>query len=156
MKYRVLTLDELKELDEELKQFLIVNGIDGDTWVEMNEKDKEKAKKMIELFSDTVLQKVYEKIKFLEHRNKKSCLLFNVQDDKIKLISLSTENPEIDLSSPESIHQALKEHASEIQFFKTEKPLSKEREVEIHELIQSGAYPSVKEFWDAMEKATEN
>ena len=77
MKYRMLTADELVPFEEELKQFLIVNGVHGDEWEQMNRDTPEKAIELVELFSDTVLQKVYEKIEFLEFRSVDSCLVFH-------------------------------------------------------------------------------
>jgi len=43
MKYRILTADELVHFEEELKQFLIVNGVHGDEWEKMNRETPERA-----------------------------------------------------------------------------------------------------------------
>ena len=66
MKYRTLKEDELLGLEEEFKQFLIVNGIHNDEWVKMNQEETDKAVELVNIFSDTVLQTVYEKIKFID------------------------------------------------------------------------------------------
>ena len=62
MRFRNLTEIELEALSEELVQFLIVQGIDGDLWLEMNQKSPQKAIELVSLFSDTVLEKVYSKV----------------------------------------------------------------------------------------------
>lgn len=153
MKYRILSDEELAVFAEELKQFLIVTGVHAEEWEEMNRTNPEKAVQLVEIFSDQVLQTVYERIQFLEHRSENACLVFHCLADQIELISINkkdTSNVAFDLSSVEGIHHALIHHAAEMQFFKTEKPYSKTRETEIHELIEQGCFTSDKAFWEAL------
>ena len=86
----MLTGEELEVLAEDLKHFLIVNGVHDDEWREMNVSDIAKATSLVQLFSDTVLQKVYEKIQFIEHRSETSCLVFKLEKDKIMARALDT------------------------------------------------------------------
>lgn len=152
MKYRVLTKEELIPLEKDLVAFLIVNGIDGSMWEKINQEDPEKAIELVELFSDVVLQKVYEKIQFLEFRSEKSCLVFKCGVEAIELISMTTDpNNSCDLSTPDSIHEALVKHSNELKIFKTEKAYSQERELEIHQLISGGCLISSEEFWVSLE-----
>lgn len=152
MKYRVLTKEELIPLEKDLVAFLIVNGIDGSMWEKINQEDPEKAIELVGLFSDVVLQKVYEKIQFLEFRSEKSCLVFNCGVAAIELISMTTDpNNSCDLSTAASIHEALVKHSNEIKIFKTEKAYVQERELEIHQLIESGCLISSEEFWISLE-----
>ena len=44
MKYRLLTTEELEFFEDELKQFLIVNGFHDKEWREINKTDKSKKK----------------------------------------------------------------------------------------------------------------
>ena len=152
MKYRILTDDELKHFEEEFKHFLIANGVHSEEWENMNKLDAEKAIMLVELFSDTVLQKVYEKLKFIEHRSSNSCMVFKLNTDEIELISINTK-PEstIDLSTPESIHEALVNHAESLTLFHTKKPYSKVREEEIHDMMESGCLHSDEKFWNALQ-----
>jgi len=136
-----------------LKHFLVVNGLENDTWTELNENDPEKAIEVIEIFSDTVLQRVYEKIKFLEHRTKDSCMVFNLQKEGIELISINSKpNSSVDLSTPESIHDALVNNSSQLTIFKTSKKYAKERELEVHDMISSGCVNSNEAFWILLQK----
>lgn len=149
----MLTGEELEVLAEDLKHFLIVNGVHDDEWREMNVSDIAKATSLVQLFSDTVLQKVYEKIQFIEHRSETSCLVFKLEKDKIELISLNRKpDSKVDLSTPDSIHEALVKHPNELTFFKSEKNYSQERELEIHEMVAQGCVNSTKEFWDLLRK----
>ena len=150
MKYRILTEEELEVFAEDLKHFLIVNGIHAEEWEEINKNDKEKAIQLVELFSDNVLQIVYEKVKFIEHRSEKSCLVFNCKLDEVELISLNVKEGNSDLSTPESIHDAMVNRPNEIALFKTSKKYSKNREMEIHEMLTHGCVNSSEEFWVAL------
>lgn len=152
MKYRLLSDEELKLLEEDLKQFLVVNQVYKEEWEEMNKSNPELALQMIELFSDQVLQIVYEKVKFLEHRTADSCFVFKCGKEYLELIALQKKNPSdaIDLSSPEGIHEALTNHPKALQFFTNQKPYSKERETEIHQMLEQGCVNSTEEFWNAL------
>lgn len=152
MKYRMLSKEELELFEEDLKAFLIVNGVDGDQWEGMNKNEPDKAIALVEMFSDNVLQIVYEKIKFIEHRTPKSCMVFHFAEDKIELISLNAKNDEVDLSTPESIHNALANMAGSITIFKTKKAYSKNREEELHEMLEQGCVNSSEAFWMQLEK----
>lgn len=156
MKYRMLTSEELIPLEEDLKHFLIVNGIEGDSWDRINRDEPEKAIELVGLFSDTVLQKVYEKITYLEHRSVKSCLIFKFGIEQIELISINAKaESTVDLSSTESIHNALINHPAALTYFRHSKNYQKTREQEVHELITSGSIPSSSIFWNLLIQAFE-
>jgi len=152
MKYRLLTKEELEPLAEDLKAFLIVNGIHHEEWVEINEKDPEKATEVVGAFSDAVLQIVYEKIRFLEFRSMESCMVFQFLPESLELISLNRKpGSACDLSTPESIHDALAKKAGELTWFKTSRAYTGNREAEIHQLLEQGCFLSNEEFWSALE-----
>ncbi len=50
----MLTEEELNVLSEDFTQFLVVQGIDDESWRKMNLENKEKAIQIVEIFSDTV------------------------------------------------------------------------------------------------------
>lgn len=141
--------------DEDFKHFMITNGVTNEEWIEWNKSDLEKATQLVEVFSDTVLQKVYEKIKFIEFRSTDSCIVFNCLEDKMELISLNKKEGEIDLSTPDSIHSALTNSPHQLTYFKTEKKYIKSRESEIHDMIEQGCFNSTLEFWNALKKLIE-
>lgn len=153
MKYRILTSEELEVFAEDFKHFLIVNGVHNEEWEEMNKSDVEKAKQFVELFSDTVLHKVYEKLQFIEHRSEKSCMVFRLDKEKIELISMNVkEGEEANLSTPESIHDALVKSADQLTLFRTQKPYGNSREQEIHKMLEQGCVHSSEDFWRSLEK----
>jgi hypothetical protein len=151
MKYRILTDSELTYMEDDLKHFLIVNGVHAEEWERLNLEDIDKAIQLVEIFSDSVLQKVYEKLSFLEFRSQDTCMVFNCQPEKMELITIQKKmDSEVDLSTPRSIHDALINNATELQFFKTVKGYANTREKEIHQLLEQGCYNSSKEFWDTL------
>lgn len=152
MKYRILTQEELTLLENDLKQFLIVNHVYKEEWAEINEKNPALAAELIELFSDNVLQIVYEKVKFLEHRSADSCFVFKCHPDKLELIAIQKKNPDsaVDLSTPESIHEALTKQSESLTFFRHEKQYAQQREMEIHQMLEQGCVNSTEAFWEAL------
>ena len=148
----MLTTEEMDIFDEDFKHFLITNGVSNETWLELNEKDIDAASQLVGIFSDSVLQKVYEKVKFIEHRSKGACMVFKLDPEEIELISVAAKNDTVDLSTPESIHDALLNHAGSLTIFKTKKAYSKEREQEIHTMLEQGCVNSSEVFWVSLEK----
>jgi|SRR5690554_1688927 len=158
MKYRILTNEELAELEDQLKQFLIVNGVHNEDWKRINEEEPDKALDLIELFSDYVLQIVYENTKYLEKRTPDTVYFFNYGKEKAELIALQRKNKEdssIDLSTAENIVDVLKNHSLELVFFRQEKAYSKTREMEIHDMFTNGCMKMTEEFWELLQKIVE-
>jgi hypothetical protein len=150
MKYRVLTNEELTHFEQDLKAFLIVHGIDGALWARINQQEPEKALQLVEVFSDQILQTIYEKIHYLEHRAKNSLLIFHLGKEIQELIAIQTSSEDVDLSTPESIHHALMHQFKWLQFFQSSKKYEGSREAALHQLLEQGAVPSTESFWNAL------
>ena len=158
MKYRILTTEELTHLEEELKQFLIINHVYKEEWERMNRVTPALANDLVGLFSDQVLQRVYENIAYLEHRSKDACLVFKLGKDSIEMIGLQKKDTETDVvtfETPESIHEALTVHPKQVGFFKHAKAYTKQREEEIHQMIEQGCVKSSEEFWKLLLEVVE-
>lgn len=151
----MLTAEEMAIFDEDFKHFLITNGVSNETWLELNEQHLDQATELVEIFSDSVLQKVYEKVRFIEHRSPAACMVFKLDQEEITLISISTKSEGVDLSTPESIHDALVHHSGALAIFKTKKAYSKERELEIHTMLSQGCVNSSEAFWILLEKVVD-
>jgi hypothetical protein len=156
MKYRMLTMEELSHLEEELKQFLIVNHVHKEEWETINKENPALANELVGLFSDQVLERVYTSIAFLEHRSMDSCFVFHLKEDSIEMIALQKKdntNTTFDFSTPENIHIALTKYPQNISFFKHTKGYSKKREEEIHQMLEQGCVKSTENFWTSLELA---
>jgi glutaredoxin 2 len=153
MKYRMLTDEELRHLEEDLKHFLIVHGVHDTQWEAMNRDEPEHAIELVGVFSDTVLQKVYEKLEFLEFRSEDACLVFQCKKESQDVIAINRKSgAAVDLSTIEGIHAALTHSAADLTFFRSTKEYTQTREEEIHQLVENGCMVSSREFWEALEK----
>ena len=153
MKFRILNQTELKEFEEELKQFLIINGIDHELWLKINENDPNKAIELIELFSDLIFEQVFEKIQFLEYRATNMLYLFHCKSDSIDLIGLKSDSEFVNFSTTEEIHMSITQHSNLISYFQQTKSYTDNRELELFKMVESGCFVSTQEFYNAMEEA---
>ncbi len=133
MKYRGLTNDELKELEEDFKHFLIANNVYDEEWKQINEDDKSKAQQLVEMFSDLVFDKALKNIKFLEHITPQSINAFFCNDKEVVLIGITTRSKEVDFTK-----DTFDKFKNDLDIFKTTKPYFKTREEEVFDLLESG------------------
>ena len=147
MRFRCLTIDELKELETEFKQFLIINQVYNEEWIEMNQKDLEKANALVDLFSDQVLEKVYSKIDFLEKRDKYALSVFAVTKTEIETITIQSKNQSIELFTNAQIETALNQYLNELEIYCGTKKLAKEKCDEVFDLIKEGCDVSSFDVW---------
>ena len=110
MRYRMLTKEELNALSEDFTQFLVVQGIDDDSWRKMNLENKEKAIQIVEIFSDTVLEKVYSKIKYLSYVSDKVYSIFRINKDDINLILIKSTESTFAFKNENLIPELLSNH----------------------------------------------
>ena len=150
MRFRLLSDEELKHLEAEFKQFLIVNQIHSDEWLKLNNSEPEKVLMLVELFSDTVLLKVYEKIQFLEFRSPSLFSVYKFSEENIQAIHLKTENDSISLVDDNNLKTAIRNNLSELTLFKAEKNVNPFKEDEIHQLILQGCIVSNEFVWSQM------
>lgn len=137
-KYRNLTREELHDLEKEFIDFLVINGITADEWVDLKKKETEKAEKILEQFSDVVWEGVLRKTQFIEHRSPQEIRAFQCLPGKIVLMGLKIDDPSIDLSTTEGLKK-VQQNPPGTSVYTSEKAYSKKREKEIFALIQSGS-----------------
>ena len=147
MRFRSLTIDELKELETEFKQFLIINQVYNEEWIEMNQKDLEKANALVDLFSDQVLEKVYGKIDFLEKRDKNAFSVFAITKNDIETITIQSKNQTIELLTNAQIETALNQHLNELEIYCGTKKLAKDKCDEVFDIIKEGCSISTFDVW---------
>ena len=139
MKYKRLSIEELKELEKEFINFLASAQITAQDWEKMKKNEPEKADELIDVFSDVVYNKVLSKIKFVEYRDEKTLNIFNCEEEKITLLGLRVkEQSALKLNDPNIFHQWNENNSNAVNVIRTEKKYIKQREEEIFELLQSG------------------
>ena len=135
MKYRKLSSVELKELEKEFIDFLIVNGITADVWVDLKEKDVSKAESIIDSFSDVVFEGVFRKVKHLEFITPRSIKCFQCLDSEIVLVGIDSEDStEIDFTTNEWMS-----NLQNVKIYNSSKPYNQARELELFNMVQKGA-----------------
>ncbi|MBW6481704.1 MAG: hypothetical protein K0B10_01465 [Vicingaceae bacterium] len=135
LKYRLLTNEELHELEEEFKHFLIINQIYDDEWKLLNQQKSEKVKELIVLFSNLVIEKALKKVTFLELTTNNGINAFHCKENEIERIGICSENKQFDFTLVKEPSDIQNQHLS---IFKTSKPYIKTRETEVFNLINSG------------------
>lgn len=139
MKYKRLRPEELQALEKEFVNFLASAQITGPDWEKMKEKELEKANELIDVFSNLVYDKVLRKIKFLEFRDAKTLNIFKCTEGKIKLLGLRVnESSTLDLTTPDVLSKWNQNNSGNVTVVRTEKNYSKERELEMFDLLQTG------------------
>ena len=147
-KYRILNDEELKELEDEFIHFLIVQGIDNDKWVKINETEKEKAIQLVEIFSNTVLEKAYSKIYFLEYRSETFYSIFKILKNETLVFKVSQKQKGIyNFLKDNELSLAFKEKRN-IVIEKGMKKHKEEKLKEVHKLCTQGCVISNEKKWE--------
>jgi hypothetical protein len=150
MRFRLLSNEELEHLEVEFKQFLIVNHIHSDEWIQINAKEPEKALALVEFFSDTVLLKVYEKMDFLEFRSKNLFSVYQILSEKIQAIHVASEDETISLEDDKGLSLAINSSPSKLTIYRGEKQVNPFKEDEIHQLVEKGCITSNELIWQQL------
>ncbi|PIQ14431.1 MAG: hypothetical protein COW67_13845 [Flavobacteriales bacterium CG18_big_fil_WC_8_21_14_2_50_32_9] len=150
LKYRLLTSEELRELEEEFKHFLIINQIYDDEWKLLNQQKSQKVEELIVLFSNLVIEKAIKKIAFLEIITNNGINAFYCKENEMELIGISTENKQFDFTL---VKESSDIRNQSLSIFKTSKPYFKTREIEVFNLINSGCSIISSERYKKLELA---
>jgi len=136
-KYRRLTIEELKSLEKEFIEFLVVNGVPAEDWEQLK-KDDAKSQGLIDSFSDVVFEKILRQIEYVAHYSKNSVKIFNCRADSIHLIGVDTGAPDIDLTTDVGIQHITSNLPTDIQIYQSSKTYSPNREEEIFKMLGQG------------------
>lgn len=147
-KYRPLTIEELKPLEKEFVDFLVLNGIAGDDWLKMKDLDPEAASEMTALFSDVVWEGILRNIKYLDFKSSESIKCFQCLPEKIIMVSLDSES--LDLTSADFELIKSGEKADQAQVYTASKAYSKAREEELYEMLGWGCERSEGDLFKSL------
>jgi cag pathogenicity island protein 24 len=148
MKYRRLSHQELELLTDDFVKFLAANTVTAQDWVQLKVNQPQEAMALIDLFSDLVMEKVYDKIDLLEQRQKDSLLFFSFQGDLMAILGIQDEYKTIDFSLDNVLPDLEK---AKLVGFRSSKVLSKEQKLkEIHLLVESGCFIGRPVFFDTL------
>ncbi len=134
-KYRLLTSEELDLFEKEFIDYLVVNTITADDWVKIKTTDKEKASKILSLFSDVILEKVLRQTHYVKKINHDSIICFHFQAEHIIMIGIQS-------SDKRDISAYIKGEISDlsgVELLTSSKTYTKQRELELFDMISKGA-----------------
>tara|TARA_B100000795_G_C22802949_1_gene442940 strand:+ start:863 stop:1327 length:465 start_codon:yes stop_codon:yes gene_type:complete len=145
VKYRFLTDEELKELETEFKQFMISNGLHDDEWRAINKNTPKKAKEIVGMFSDLILEKVFAQTKYLLHHSNDKIKVFYFTAEKAVMIGLDFEGEAI--IPKDELIAFVKANVGKFQIYTASKSYETgDRNNEIFALVKNGA-EKVDEYW---------
>lgn len=149
MRFSCLSNDQLKELEKDFVEFLIVNGVEGDSWKKINIENPQQAIALVEIFSDLVWEKILTQIKFLELKTNNHWAFCKMEEDKGDMIIIRSKN-QTDLNIENG--DVLSFNPLEMELITASKKYNKNREEEIFELIQSGYLKCEPHFYENLLK----
>lgn len=159
MKYRRLTEEELSHLEKEFVDFLVSNTITAGDWVNIKENKPDETERLIEMFSDIVLEKVYSKMVLLEKREPKNLLFFKFTDQLIETLGISVEEGHsFEFTDKESMSRFMKGEDQKVKItgFRTTKVIAKDhKSLEVHQLISSGCVLGNAELFKTLDNIIE-
>lgn len=156
MKYRKLTIEELKDMENEFIRFLVSNGVTADDWKIIKIENPTKAQGLIDIFSDVVFDKVLENVKYIEFRTTHDIKTFRCLEDKIELLGLKVNGAaHIDFTKGQPLQDMLSYMKSapegSVQMYSAEKAYKYNNpKKEIFDMLENGASISEGEIFEAL------
>lgn len=152
-KYRSLTAVELEALKDEFIKFLVLNGISAQDWISIRDNQFDKTSRLIDSFSDVIFEDIVKKVRFLEFFDKAGLKIFKCDETQITLIGLeniSTKN--IDFNKTDLLLEEMKAHPELFRIYKTSKKYYPERNIEIFNMISTGAAVTNQSWYETLSK----
>lgn len=143
MKYRSLHIDELQEMESEFIQFLALLSITSADWERMKVADPVRVQHIIEDFSETVFDRVLQRVDYLEFRSTHTLRTFYFGEEKAFMLGLLVEGESplnfTQNQTPEEMLAAIQMGNAQLSLQQAEKKYQKSRQEEIFHLMESGA-----------------
>ena len=156
MKYRRITLEELKPLENEFIDFLVINGIAATDWEYLLTHDIENSNKILDAFGEVVFEDIMRKTQFLEFRSAGELITFNCTSGLIYMAGIRFDDYEkqrIDFNNDQSIKWLLDNPCDRIIVFTDYKKYKSNREKEIFDMIEEGCLISDGKLFKAIATA---
>jgi len=151
MKYKQLSKEQFEALHEEFSQFLATQQLDAAAWEQIKETKPDLVEEELNLFSDMVWEKVFQKAKYLEHFSEQSINLFKCEATKIFRIVVQVHKPNFNFLNDSDYQWFINNtNDSAIEFFKGEKNYDKERSLDLFDLVEKGSVISRGELYESL------
>ena len=155
MRFRRLTTEELETLEPDFVQFLASNHITAKEWMALKEEASEKVQDLLDMFSDIVLEKVFNSIEYLQHRTKNTIRVFYCQEKKITMTGLQISDPNKDLTNPDDLALLTNPESivGAVKLFQIDKDYAAERADEVFSMMyKDGCQTASKGMFDVLVK----
>ena len=153
MKYRQLSKEQFEALHKEFAQFLASQQIDVKEWVSIKKNKPEVADEELNLFSDLVWDDALTKTKYLEHFSKTDINLFKCEGKVISRLVVQISKPDFDFFNEVDYNWFIDNtNHDSIQFLKGTKKYSKERNLELFDLVEKGSVISDGKLYENLFK----
>lgn len=153
MKYRRLTLEELEIFEKEFILFLSANGITGEDWQKKKEIRDPIVDKMLDDFSDFILDGVLQKVEYFDHRSPAFLACFNIKENFGEAIIVQrASTASEDISNINVLMEFIQNRPQELQINRAIKTLTSqdERNKFIFDELARGALISNAELFDLL------
>jgi hypothetical protein len=148
MKYRQLTKEQFESLAEEFAHFLASQSIDVQEWNQIKKEKPNVAEDEMNVFSDVVWDDVLSKTNYIEHFSKTSVNLFKCDAEEMHRIAIKI-TWDINLLEQKGFEWLMQNPMdNSVEIFKGSKPYSRERNLEVFDLIEKGSAISKGEIFD--------
>jgi hypothetical protein len=148
MKYRQLTKEQFLALHEEFSKFLATQQIDVKEWETIKKEKPAMAEDELNIFSDVVWEDVLIKTEYLEHISKNHINLFKCNSKEIIRIYIQLKDENKSFLETEDFEWFKNNPLDDaFEYFKAAKKYSKERNIELFDLIEKGSQISKGELF---------
>lgn len=143
IKYRRLTEEEFKLLETDFVRFLASNSIQAQDWQKLKSDSPDKFDEILDIFSDTVLEKVYSKAEYLLIVKPTEFHAFKMDESFAILNGVRFSDTNLNLLNENELDAVFSSEKSFLSykpdFFSLEKKYDKLKAEEVFFLIKQGA-----------------
>ncbi len=153
MKYRQLSKEQFEALHKEFAQFLASQQIDVKEWVSIKKEKPEVADEELNLFSDLVWDDALTKTNYLEHFSETDINLFKCEEKVISRIVVQISKADFNFFNEVDYNWFIDNtNDPSIQFLKGIKKYTKERNLELFDLVEKGSVISDGKLYESLFK----
>jgi cag pathogenicity island protein 24 len=155
IKYRRLDGKELESLEQDFVSFLASNSIQAQDWQKLKSDSPAKVDELMDVFSDTVLEKVYTKAKHLIIVKPNELHAFRMEESFATLIGVRFNAPNLNLLNRNELEMIFNSENSFIshqpKLFSLDKKYDKPKPEEVFFLIKQGAVLVDKKWFEFLQ-----
>lgn len=151
MKYRQLTKEQFSELHHEFAEFLATQQIDVKEWKAIKKEKPEIAEEELNIFSDVVWDDVLSKTEYLDHISENHINLFKCTSKEMIRIYIKMADGHKNFLNTTDFEWFINNPLdNSISYFKASKKYSKDRNIELFELIEMGSQISKGQLFNTV------